>query len=61
MQNGNIFNSIQVAVQSPSTVSDECQQYTHHKLKFLKDGFRKDKYGRLHTDPDYDGRTLHVS
>eukprot|EP00112_Aurelia_sp_Birch-Aquarium-sp1_P001465 Seg1159.3 transcript_id=Seg1159.3/GoldUCD/mRNA.D3Y31 product="DNA mismatch repair protein Msh6" protein_id=Seg1159.3/GoldUCD/D3Y31 len=34
--------------------------FEHEKLKWLKDGQRKDKYGRLHTHPDYDGRTLHV-
>lgn len=35
--------------------------FEHEKLKWLKDGQRKDKYGKLHTHPDYDGRTLHVS
>jgi len=36
----------------------EERTFDHEKWNFLKDGCRKDKYGRLHTDPDYDGRTL---
>ena len=46
---------------SPSVMDSECAQYTHNKLEFLKDGKRKDKQGRLNTDPEYDCRSLLVS
>lgn len=35
--------------------------FTHMNLRFLQDNQRKDKYGKLHSHPDYDKRTLHVS
>ncbi|UJR30337.1 hypothetical protein I4U23_017874 [Adineta vaga] len=34
--------------------------FTHLSLEFLKDGKRRDANRRLHTDPNYDSRTLYV-
>ena len=45
----------------PTIPENEDFQYLHLTLQFLKDGKRKDSKGRLHTSPDYDGRTLLVS
>ncbi|XP_066936562.1 DNA mismatch repair protein Msh6-like [Clytia hemisphaerica] len=54
------FSSPVQAPPSPSVMDSECTQYTHNRLEFLKDGKRKDKQGRLHTDSEYDSRTLLV-
>ncbi|CAF1182110.1 unnamed protein product [Adineta steineri] len=42
----------------PKHVHDN--NFTHLSLDFLKDGKRRDINLRLHTDPNYDPRTLHV-
>ena len=46
---------------APDIGTGEVRTFDHEKLQFLKDGHRKDKSGRLHTDPYYDKRTLLVS
>ncbi|CAF4614398.1 unnamed protein product [Rotaria socialis] len=42
----------------PKHVNDS--NFTHLSLEFLKDGHRRDANRRLHTDPNYDSRTLYV-
>ncbi|XP_065063209.1 DNA mismatch repair protein Msh6-like [Rhopilema esculentum] len=43
---------------APDIGTGEVRTFDHEKLQFLKDGHRKDKNGKLHTDPNYDKKTL---
>lgn len=48
------------SVTSAEVLDLEGKDYLHLTLPFLKDGQRMDKNKKLHTDPDYDNRTLYV-